>query len=65
MSNAVAVIARSTNNGPFIYSFSVDGVMQNAAVNVATAGAALDAIKPLVVALPGALQKVTIQVVTA
>jgi hypothetical protein len=60
-----AVISRSANNGPFIYSFEIDGDIQNAAVNVATISAALDAVKPLIATLPGAVQKLTIQAVSS
>jgi len=64
MSKGVATIARLTTGGPFMYEFRVDGAMQNAAVGVATIGAAMDAVKPLITALPGAAQSITIIVVT-
>lgn len=62
---ARAVIKRTTNNGPYIYEFAPDGVnVENAATGVANANAAIDAIKPLVAALPGQIQRITITVVS-
>ena len=64
MSKAVAEISRSVNNGPVVYTFAVDGALQNAAIGVANMGAAMDAVKPLITALPGTVQKLTIIVTT-
>jgi hypothetical protein len=62
MSVAKAVIHRSVSNGPFIYEFEVDGTVQTAAINVASAGAAIDAIKALVGALPGTITRIGVTV---
>jgi hypothetical protein len=57
-------ISRSTNNGPFIYTWETDGSIQNAAVSVASLGVAIDAIKPFAAGMAGVVQRVTITVVS-
>ena len=62
---ARAVIKRSATGGPFIYEFSTNGTgVDNAATGVANVSAAIDAIKPLIAALPGTIQRVVVTVVS-
>ena len=69
MAHAKAVIARSAANGPFVYTFSqldtsTGEEVQKSDINLATAAAALDAIKPLIAALPGSFQKAVATITT-
>jgi hypothetical protein len=64
MARMQAVILSSVNNGPFVYQFAVDGATQNAAINVATAAAALDAIKAIFTAQGGTLRRIVINAET-
>ena len=64
MSQGEARISRSQAHGPFVWSFIQDGEVVDAATGVASASAALDAIKPLVAALPGSIQMIILNVRT-
>jgi len=60
----VAWIRPTVANGPFAYAFEVDGSLKTVVNNVATLGAAADAIKALVGAESGTFQRGLINVVT-
>jgi len=62
MSVAVARIDRSVTNGPVIYTFRVDDVVQKSEIGIATLNAAIDLIKPQIAAVPGTVQSATITV---
>jgi hypothetical protein len=64
MAKALAVIRKSVNNGPFTYTFEVEGALQNVITGLANLGATLDSVKPLISAVPGVTKKITIAVVT-
>jgi hypothetical protein len=67
MANARAIIQKTTANGPWAYSFSSDAeaLLQDTIVNnVASASAAIDAIKALVPNVPGVLTRITISIQT-
>jgi len=64
MASLVADIRPTSTNGPFAYTFEVDGALNTVVNNVASLGAALDGIKTLVAAQGGVVDRVHIVVGT-
>lgn len=65
MSLGRAEITKVATNGPYSYVWIVDGVGNKADISIATASAAVDAIKPLAGAMTGTIDKIIIQVITS
>lgn len=65
MANARVVISKVVTNGPFMYEFfnGANG-MDKAEVSVASVGAAIDLVKPLISALPGSISRISITITT-
>jgi len=62
MATASARIDRSINNGPYVYTLAIDGVVQKTEIGIASVNAAIDLIKPQIAAIPGTIQIATLTV---
>ena len=62
--NLRGIIYAAPNNGPFVYTFEVDGALQNNVNTVASTSAAIDGVKALIIAQGGTILKVSFNVST-
>jgi hypothetical protein len=63
LTTANASIRKSVTNGPYVYDFNVNGVVQTV-VTGQTVAASINAVRDLVAALPGNILTVRISVST-
>jgi hypothetical protein len=63
MPTANVTINRVSSDNTYTYTFNVDGTVQTAVISVASIGAVIDAVKTLIAAQGGTVQRASLTVI--